>query len=101
MSHIAYGGADFGEVLSMSGRIVEGDYDDWHQEWLATADRVAAEDEFFKCRPEQLYDHLTCPKALMVFTAEKGAGAHCHPGAMRLSLARICDWLDDTLTATH
>ncbi len=33
----------------------------------------------------------------MVFTAEEGAGAHCHPGAMRLALARILDWLDDTL----
>jgi hypothetical protein len=36
----------------------------------------------------------------MVFTAEEGAGAHCHPGAMRLSQARIYDWLDTTLKAT-
>lgn len=43
MSHIAYGGADFGEVVSTSERIKEGDYDSWHDEWLATADRVAAE----------------------------------------------------------
>lgn len=43
MSHIAYGGADFGEVVSTSARIVEGDYDSWHEEWTATADRVAAE----------------------------------------------------------
>ncbi|MGW4770659.1 alpha/beta hydrolase family protein [Nocardia sp. NPDC004278] len=60
----------------------------------------AAEDEFFKGQPEQLYGHLTCPKTLMVFTAEEGAGAHCHPGAMRLSQARIYDWLDDTLAVT-
>lgn len=60
----------------------------------------AAEDEFFKGQPEQLYDHLTCPKTLMVFTAEEGAGAHCHPGAMRLSLARIYDWLDDAFATT-
>ena len=59
----------------------------------------AEEDMFFKGQPEQLYDHLTCPKTLMAFTAEEGAGAHCHPGAMRLSIARIYDWLDDTLTA--
>ncbi|MCF3137607.1 alpha/beta hydrolase family protein, partial [Streptomyces olivochromogenes] len=58
----------------------------------------ATEDMFFKGQPEQLYAHLTCPKTLMVFTAEEGAGAHCHPGAMRLSQARIYDWLDDTLT---
>ncbi|HUR05078.1 MAG TPA: dipeptidyl aminopeptidase, partial [Nonomuraea sp.] len=43
--HIAYGGADFGEVLVTAQRITEGDYDSWHDEWLATADRVAAEAE--------------------------------------------------------
>ncbi|MGV9270217.1 alpha/beta hydrolase family protein [Kitasatospora sp. NPDC003701] len=59
----------------------------------------AEEDMFFKGQPEQLYDHLTCPKTLMVFTAEEGAGAHCHPGAMRLTQARVYDWLDDTLKA--
>ncbi|QFY07037.1 alpha/beta fold hydrolase [Nonomuraea phyllanthi] len=41
--HIAYGGADFGEVVMTAQRIAEGDYDSWHDEWLATADRVAAE----------------------------------------------------------
>jgi len=41
--HITYGGADFGEVVSTSVRIVEGDYDSWHDEWLATADRVSGE----------------------------------------------------------
>ncbi|MCX5214568.1 alpha/beta fold hydrolase [Kitasatospora sp. NBC_00240] len=60
----------------------------------------AEEDMFFKGQPEQLYDHLTCPRTLMVFTAEEGAGAHCHPGAMRLTQARIYDWLDDILKAT-
>ncbi|MFI8365349.1 alpha/beta hydrolase family protein [Streptomyces sp. NPDC085612] len=59
----------------------------------------AEEDMFFQGRPEQLYDHLTCPKTFMEFTTEEGAGAHCHPGAMRLSIARIYDWLDDTLAA--
>ncbi|MEU1876899.1 alpha/beta fold hydrolase [Streptosporangium sp. NPDC020072] len=43
--HIAYGGADFGEVVTTSQRITESDYDSWHDEWLATADRVAAEAE--------------------------------------------------------
>lgn len=45
MGHIAYGGADFGEVVSTSERITEGDYDSWYTEWLATADRVSAEAE--------------------------------------------------------
>ncbi|MGW8328614.1 alpha/beta hydrolase family protein [Streptomyces sp. NPDC055897] len=57
----------------------------------------AAEDEFFKGQPQDLYDHLTCPKTLMLFTPEEGAGAHCHPGAMRTAMARIHNWLDDTL----
>jgi hypothetical protein len=30
--HITYGGADFGEVVSTSLRIVEGDHDSWHNE---------------------------------------------------------------------
>ncbi|GAA1249107.1 alpha/beta fold hydrolase [Kitasatospora nipponensis] len=60
----------------------------------------AEQDMFFNGQPEQLYDHLTCPKTLMLFTAEEGAGAHCHPGAMRLTQARIYDWLDDTLKAS-
>jgi pimeloyl-ACP methyl ester carboxylesterase len=57
-------------------------------------------DMFFKGQPEKLYDHLTCRKTLMLFTTEEGAGAHCHPGAMRLATARIYDWLDDTLDTT-
>lgn len=45
MGHTAYGGADIGEVLTTSQAITAGDYDSWHDEWLATADRVAAEAE--------------------------------------------------------
>lgn len=41
--HAAYGGSDFGEVLATADRITEGDYDGWHDAWLATAERVAAE----------------------------------------------------------
>ena len=37
----------------------------------------------------------------MVFTAEEGAGAHCHPGAMRLSLARISTGSTSALTSTR
>lgn len=39
--HIAYGGADFGEVVMTAQRITPGDYDSWYDEWLATGDRVA------------------------------------------------------------
>jgi alpha-beta hydrolase superfamily lysophospholipase len=45
MSHIAYGAADFGEVLTTAGRITGGDPDSWHDEWRATADRIADEAE--------------------------------------------------------
>lgn len=41
--HAGYGGADFGEVLATADRIDAGDYDGWHDAWLATADRLAAE----------------------------------------------------------
>ncbi|MFG2847086.1 alpha/beta hydrolase family protein [Kitasatospora sp. NPDC048296] len=47
--------------------------------------------------PGKLYRHLTAPKTLLSFTAEEGADAHCHPGAVRLAVARIFDWLDDTI----
>ena len=57
----------------------------------------AEEDMFFKGQPEELYDHLTCPRTLMRFTAAEGAGAHCQVGAHRLAFARIYDWLDETL----
>ena len=45
MGHAAYGGADIGEVLATAQKIVAGDYDSWHDEWLGTADRIAAEAE--------------------------------------------------------
>lgn len=41
----AYGGADIGEVLVTAQAITAGDYDSWYDQWLATADRVAAEAE--------------------------------------------------------
>ncbi|MCS0636025.1 alpha/beta fold hydrolase [Streptomyces sp. LP05-1] len=55
-----------------------------------------ADDGFFRGQPELLYEHLTCPRTLLEFTAEQGADAHCQAGAQRLAYARIFDWLDDT-----
>jgi pimeloyl-ACP methyl ester carboxylesterase len=60
----------------------------------------AEEDLFFGGQPQQLYDHLTCPKKLLRFSTAEGAGAHCQSGAQRLALARIYDWLDDILIPT-
>ncbi|WP_194896830.1 alpha/beta hydrolase family protein [Catenulispora pinisilvae] len=47
--------------------------------------------------PRKLYRHLTGPKELLSFTEEEGGDAHCHPGALRLAVARIFDWLDATI----
>jgi alpha-beta hydrolase superfamily lysophospholipase len=58
----------------------------------------AESDLFFQGQAQQLFDHLTCPKAILKFTAAEGAGAHCEVGAGRLAYARIYDWLDETLT---
>jgi alpha-beta hydrolase superfamily lysophospholipase len=41
--HTGYGGADVGEVLATAERVTAGDYDSWHDAWLSTADRLAAE----------------------------------------------------------
>ena len=59
----------------------------------------AEEDIFFAGQPQQLFDHLTCPRTLLRFTTAEGAGAHCQVGAQRLACARIYDWLDEALAA--
>jgi dienelactone hydrolase len=57
----------------------------------------AESDIFFRGQPQALYDHLTCRKTMVRFTAAEGAGAHCEVGASRLAFARMFDWLDETL----
>jgi dienelactone hydrolase len=57
----------------------------------------AESDLFFSGQAQQLFDHLTCPKALLRFIDAEGAGAHCEVGASRLAFARMYDWLDETL----
>jgi len=59
----------------------------------------AEEDIFFAGQPEEVYNHLTCPKALLRFSASEGAGAHCHSGAQRLAFGRILNWLEETFDA--
>ncbi|MEU2728717.1 alpha/beta fold hydrolase [Streptomyces griseoviridis] len=53
LSHIAYGGADFAEVLGTAERITGGDPDSWHDAWRETADRIAAD-----ARRAEAGDHL-------------------------------------------
>lgn len=61
---------------------------------------AGADDMFFEGRPQQLFDHLTCQKTLLEFTAAEGAEAHCQVGAKRLAYARIFDWLEEVVTQT-
>lgn len=41
LSYSLYGGADLGECVTTVDRIGNGTADDWHREWIATADRIA------------------------------------------------------------
>ena len=43
LGHATYGGSDVGEVVATAEQITPGDYDSWHDAWLATAERIAAE----------------------------------------------------------
>lgn len=41
VGYTVYGGADIGEVMATAARITPGDWESWHREWSALADRVA------------------------------------------------------------
>src|SRR6202161_2036712 len=41
VGYTVYGGADIGEVMATAARITSGDWESWHQEWKALADRIA------------------------------------------------------------
>jgi pimeloyl-ACP methyl ester carboxylesterase len=45
MGQVAFGAAEIGECLATARRISDGDYDGWHDAWLATAERVRREAE--------------------------------------------------------
>ena len=57
----------------------------------------AERDHFFAGQPKMLYEALTCPKTLLLFTAEEGAEEHCQFGALLLFNHRVFSWLDTTL----
>ncbi len=52
----------------------------------------------FRGQGKRIYDHLTCPKTYMLFTAKEAAGLHCQLGSLLLSTQRIYDWVDETVT---
>ncbi|WP_216892908.1 alpha/beta hydrolase family protein [Nocardia alni] len=43
LGHAAFGGSDIGEVIATAEGITPGDYDAWHDAWLGTGERIAAE----------------------------------------------------------
>ena len=73
LGHTAYGGADFGEVVTTAARITANDYDSWYEQWAATAARVEAE-----ARAQLAAGHQVSG----------------HDGLLR---AATYDWLDETL----
>jgi len=69
---------------------LQGRYADIHCPTLLTA---AENDPLSKGVPA-MYDQLTCPKALLEFTAAEGAGEHCEMLNRSLVNRRVFDWLD-------
>ena len=54
-------------------------------------------EDFFPGQAQKLYDALRCPKKLIRFTHEQGAGYHCEAGAPGLRDYYIYNWLAETL----
>jgi len=54
-------------------------------------------EQFFPGQAQKLYDALECPKKLIRFTHEEGAGEHCEVAAPGLRDCAIYDWLEETL----
>jgi Esterase FrsA-like len=52
---------------------------------------------FFLGQSRELYDMLRCPKTLLDFTTEQGAGLHCEVNAPGYRDFRIYNWLDESL----
>ncbi|MEN4918423.1 alpha/beta fold hydrolase [Achromobacter spanius] len=46
---------------------------------------------------QALFDQLRCPKELLRFSADEGAGEHCESGNRSLLNRRVLDWLDGVL----
>ncbi|MGP6159933.1 MAG: hypothetical protein ACLPYS_20960 [Vulcanimicrobiaceae bacterium] len=54
-------------------------------------------EQFFPGQPQQLYDMLPGPKAIVSFTVAEGADRHCEPAAPGLRSLKVFDWLDARL----
>jgi pimeloyl-ACP methyl ester carboxylesterase len=56
-----------------------------------------AENDPLAAGAPHLYDSLTCPKTLLHFSAEDGAGGHCEMGNRSLLNSTVLDWVDETM----
>ena len=54
-------------------------------------------EQFFPGQARKLYDALECPKQIVRFTREQGAGEHCEVAAPGYRDYCIYNWLDETL----
>jgi cephalosporin-C deacetylase-like acetyl esterase len=54
-------------------------------------------EQFFPGQAQRLYDALACPKTLIKFTSQQGAGEHCEVAAPGFRDFCIYNWLDETL----
>jgi alpha-beta hydrolase superfamily lysophospholipase len=58
---------------------------------------TTAENDPLSHGAEALLAELSCPTALIRFTAAEGAGGHCEMANRSLANLRMLDWLDETL----
>lgn len=56
-----------------------------------------AENDPLAAGTHQFFDQLRCPKTLLRFTAQEGAGDHCESANRSLLNRRALDWLDEVL----
>jgi predicted alpha/beta-fold hydrolase len=57
---------------------------------------TAAENDPLAAGAESLFARLQCPKGLIRFRADEGAGGHCEMQNRSLLNRRVLDWLDLT-----
>jgi hypothetical protein len=57
----------------------------------------AGEDQFFREKPQLVFDPLQSPNTFAPFTDEDGAEKHCLAGALAYKDEVVFNWLDDTL----
>lgn len=77
------------ELYTMDGRI-----GDIHCPTLFTL----AEDDTLAAGTQRFFDELRCPKTLIRFSSDQGAGEHCEMRNRSLVNRRVLDWMDEVLT---